>query len=124
MVTTSKKVLVALMVLPVLVVVLAVAAWQDWGGIGTAISGFGGPLGAGALSLAQTPLTWAVSGGGPTTAALYAVIGLAIVGFAYWVWHWDIGYRLQNTFKPDVPTNAGFTNTMSREPSDPERAPV
>ena len=47
MIELSKKVLLVLMVIPVLVVIFAIACWQNWGGIGSALAGFGGPVGSG-----------------------------------------------------------------------------
>jgi hypothetical protein len=43
-------------------------------------------------------------------------------GLAYWVWHWDIGYKFSNAMKPDTSASS-FSNTMNREPPEPERAP-
>jgi hypothetical protein len=120
----SKKILVALMILPVLIVLFAVACWQNWGGIGTALSGVGGPVGKGFMDLAAAPLTWAVNGGGPTLAIIYSAFFAIVFGFAYWVWHWDIGYKIQNVTAPSTPTTSGYTNTMNREPADPEYAPT
>ena len=120
MVTLSKKVLAVLMVIPVVAVLIGIAAWQNWGGIGTALSGLGGPVGAGLLSGFSAPLQWALSGGGATLAMFWGLIFAVGFGFAYWVWHWDIGYKLQGTTAQNIPLG---THSTQREPEEPERAP-
>ena len=121
MIELSKKVLLILMLIPVLTVIFAIACWQNWGGIGSALAGFGGPVGAGLINLAQAPFLWAISGSAPTI-IVWALIFVGVVGFAYWVWHWDIGYKLTGAVK-DTPASS-YSNDMKREPDEPERAPT
>ena len=121
MIELSKKVLLVLMVIPVLVVIFAIAYWQNWGGIGSALAGFGGPVGSGLLAIMQNPFKFALQGG-PQTALVYGLGAAIIFGFAYWVWHWDIGYKLTGAVK-DTPAST-YSNDMKREPDEPERAPA
>jgi len=81
-----------------------------------------GPAGAAALSVAKAPLAWALSGGGPTIFGFWGIALLVVFGFAYWVWHWDIGYKISKSSAPSVPD--GYSNTMKREPEEPERSPT
>jgi hypothetical protein len=90
--------------------------------VGKFFAGATGPIGAVALSVALMPLNWAKSGGGPTVFAFWGILAVVMFGFAYWVWHWDIGYKISKSSAPSVPD--GYSNTMKREPEEPERSPT
>lgn len=121
MVTLSKKVLVFLVITPLIVFGVAIAAILNIGGIGTALAGFGGPFGRGVLNILTAPLAWAITGGGPTIAVFWALIAFGIFGFAYWVWHWDIGYKLSSNMATKSPAD-GYDNSVRTEPAEPERS--
>lgn len=119
--TLSKTWLLVLMLVPVIITLVAIAAWQNWGGIGTALAGFGGPLGAGLVNIASMPMNFALAGTAQL-AIVWGAIVLAMLGFAYWVWHWDIGYKLSRGTSASPVLN--YDNTMKREPEEPERSPT
>jgi hypothetical protein len=68
----------------------------------------------------QNPFKFALQGG-PQTALVYGLAAAAIFGFAYWVWHWDIGYKFSSTIAPSSAAS-GYDNTVNREPDEPERS--
>lgn len=62
------------------------------------------------------PFTFALDGGAQTI-AIYG-LGLAVlIGFAYWVWHWDIGYKFGGTAEQE---NKMTGYVAQREPEEPE----
>lgn len=117
-----KKYLIILAIIIPLVIV-ATLAFTNFAGIGDQLKGAGGPFAAGLYNVAVGPLNWALGGGFPTLALFY-LLGLVVLPFsvAYIIWHYDVPYKIQGATAPS-PTSA-YTNTMSREPPEPERAPT
>ena len=116
----SKKILLTLIILTITLTVIAMAAIfvpavSEWFSIN-----FGG-VGAGIINALQTPFRWGLTGGAQT-AALYGIGGALMFGFAYWIWHCDIPYKLQGVTAPDV--QQSFSNTVKKEPDEPELAPT
>jgi hypothetical protein len=114
----SKKVLVALLIVAIIVTAVTMAALfvpavRLW------FTNISGPAGTGAINLLQTPLKWALTGGA-NTIALWGVGLIVLFGFAYWVWHWDIGYKFTGATTPNPAS--GYDNSMKREPEEPERS--
>lgn len=117
----SKKVLAALIVIAIIVTAVAMAAIFV-PAVGAWFSTNFGGVGTGFLNLFTVPLTWALSGGGPTIAVFWGIIIIAALGFTYIVWHYDVPYKV--TGVTAVTPATGYTNTMSREPPEPERSPT
>ena len=114
----SKKVLAIIIVLAIILTAVAMAAIfvpsvNAWFSVNT------GSWGVTALAIAQAPLQYALSGGAQT-ALFWGVITAGLFGFAYWVWHWDIGFKLSGATKPSSPAS-NYDNNMAREPTEPER---
>ncbi len=126
----SNKILVVLLVIAVSVTAFAMAAYVNLGGLGTALSGFGGPIGTAIANAARTPFQWALSGGGPTLAAGYAIIFTIIIVVAWANWHYEPWYKIQppNTTTPGFQQSTtqtipvqGLQNTTTQNPfMDPE----
>jgi hypothetical protein len=111
-----------LITIPILLIVIfAFLAYFNVGGIGSSLSGVGGPFARGIYNLAIAPLNWALGGGWPTLAVFY-LIGFVVVPFAlaYAVWHYDWPYKITGATANSAV--AGYDNTMKREPDEPERA--
>jgi hypothetical protein len=103
------------------VVIFALLAYLNVGGIGTKISGVGGPFAAGFQKLLIGPLTWASAGGWPTLAIFYLVGLIAIpFSFAYIIWHYDVPYKITGATAPSPAST--YDNSMKREPDEPERS--
>lgn len=118
MVTLSRKVLAVIITVAVILTIIAMLA-IFYKPFGEAVSGFGGPVGAGIVTALSAPLQWALSGGGPTLAVFYGLALAIIFGFAYWVWHWNIGYKITGiTAASELPSHS-----VTHEPEEPERAP-
>lgn len=119
----STKVLATLIIVACSITAFAAIAAVNWGGLGDTLAGFGGPVAAGIYNLAIGPVNWALSGGWPTLAVFY-LIGIIVVPFtfAYIIWHFDVPYKIQGA-TATTPAN-DYTNTMRREPEEPERSPA
>jgi hypothetical protein len=103
------------------VVIFALLAYLNVGGIGTKISGVGGPFAAGFQKLLIGPLTWASAGGWPTLAIFYLVGLIAIpFSFAYLIWHYDVPYKITGSTAASPAST--YDNSMKREPDEPERS--
>lgn len=111
----SKKVLAALLVIAIIATAVAMAAIFV-PAVGAWFSTNFGAVGAGLINVMQLPFKWALSGGGATTAAVWAIGFVVLLAFAYWVWHWDIGYKLTGAAQENKLT----TYTTQREPEQPE----
>ena len=109
------------LIICVVIAVIATLIGVNFMGWGTSLSGAGGPVARGLYNVFVTPFTWAASGGWPTLAAGLSIIGLLMILSAYAVWHYDIPYKITGATQSNP---AGeFTNTTTREPCEPERAP-
>ena len=102
----SKKVLIILLALAIIITAITMAA-VFVPAVGKWFSTTFGGAGAGLVNLAQIPLKFALEGGAQTF-ALYGIGLLVLFGFAYWVWHWDIGYKFTGANQ-----NAGDGNYQS-----------
>ncbi len=89
----SKKLLITLLIIAVVITAIAMAA-AFIPQVRAAFSNVGGPIGSGLMNVLSYPLKAALSGGGPTLFAFYGIATALVLGFAYWVWHWDIGYKI------------------------------
>jgi hypothetical protein len=116
----SKKVLIAILVIAILGTALTMAAIFV-PAVGEWFSSFSGPFGSGIINLFQMPLKAALEGGAQTI-AFWGIIAIIVFGFAYWVWHWDIGYKISGATAPAV--EQAFSNTTKREPDEPELSPT
>ena len=112
----SKKVLIILLALAIIITAITMAA-VFVPAVGKWFSTTFGGAGAGLVNLAQMPLKFALSGGAQTF-ALYGIGFLILFGFAYWVWHWDIGYKLQGA--ASTTENKLTDYATQREPDEPE----
>jgi hypothetical protein len=118
----SNKVFIAVLVIAIVLVSFAFCVALNVGGLGTALSGVGGPLAKGAYNIFAAIPQFALSGGWPTLTAI-GVIFVVIVPIlaAYTTWHYDIPYKITGATTTNPAGN--YTNTMSREPADPETQP-
>jgi hypothetical protein len=119
----SAKVLAILIIVACSIAVFAVMVAANLFGLGDALAGAGGPVAAGIYNLAIGPVNWALTGGWPTLAVFY-LIGIIVVPFtfAYIIWHFDVPYKISGATAV-TPAN-DYTNTMKREPDEPERSPA
>jgi hypothetical protein len=111
-----------LITIPIIaIVIFAVLAYANFGGIGDTLSGVGGPFANGFYTLLTGPLLWGANGGWPTLAIFY-LIGFILVpfGLAYFVWHYDLPYKISGASQPSPASN--YDNSMQREPAEPERS--
>jgi hypothetical protein len=99
------------------VVIFALLAYLNVGGIGTKLSGVGGPFASGFQKLLTGPLAWASNGGWPTLAIFYLVGFIAVpFSFAYLIWHYDVPYKITGSTAPSQIT--GYV--AQRQPEDAE----
>jgi hypothetical protein len=111
-----------LITIPIIaIVIFAVVAYANLGGIGTKLAGVGGPFASGFQKLLTGPLTWASAGGWPTLAIFY-LVGFIVVpfSFAYLIWHYDVPYKFSSSTQSSPASN--YDNSMKREPEEPERS--
>ena len=123
MVQLGTKAFIAIIAVVVIVVSLAFCVTLNIGGLGTTLSGVGGPVAKGFYNLLVKPLQWALSSGWPTLGVFYLISFLAFPCFiAYLVWHYDVPLKVTGAASASPASN--FTNTMNREPETPERSPT
>lgn len=116
----TKKILAIIVAVSVAITLFAVAVWQNIGGLGTSLTGAGGPVASGFYKIANAPLLWASSGGWPTLAVFYCGFIAVMFGFAWVIWHFDVPYKITGATQQPL---GDLTHSVTREPEEPERAP-
>jgi len=70
----------------------------------------------------MAPLQWALTDG--WTVLIFYLVGTGLLlGFAMLWWNQDIPYKITGATTAASPAS-NYDNTMSREPSEPERQPT
>lgn len=119
----TRNFLIVVIAITVFLTVFAVCLIFDIGGLGTALAGFGGPIGAAIVGAFQAPLEWALSGGGPTILAFWAGI-ILLSSLATYFLIVPLIARIRatpDTTAPyqDSPTSSGIpTHGLREEPEE------
>jgi hypothetical protein len=110
----SNKVFIVVLVIAIILVSFAFCVALNVGGLGTSLSGVGGPIAKGLYNILNTVPIWISSGGWPTLAVgILAFVVVIPVLAAYLCWHTDLPYKITGAPNSETPGfQQGTTQTI------------